>query len=275
MRAPTSSMYIPGDRPERLERGFERGASALIADLEDAVVEESKDGALANIVEWLGSVRDPGVEIWVRVNGGERRDREIGVLATQPALTGIVLPKAESAAEVRAAATLLDAVHSALLIDPLIESASGLVNIHEIAAVPRVNRLHLGEMDLAADLGVQPGPAGDEFLYARSLIVVASRYAGLVAPAAPVTAEIDDTDAFRASTLRLRHLGFFGRDCIHPAQVAVANEVFGATAAELAWAESILTAAALNHGAFRAADGTMVDEAILRRARSILASIGV
>jgi citrate lyase subunit beta/citryl-CoA lyase len=125
-------------------------------------------------------------------------------------------------------------------------------------------------MDLAADLGLEPDEQGSQLGYARSLIVIASRHASLAAPAAPVSANIDATELLTADTQSLRRAGFFGRDCIHPAQVAVANGVFQPTPEELDWARRILADAATLGGAFRAPDGSMVDEAVLRRARAVL-----
>ncbi|MBC7592375.1 MAG: hypothetical protein H7288_00255 [Kineosporiaceae bacterium] len=151
----------------------------------------------------------------------------------------------------------------------MIESATGLVEIHTIARAKYVHQLHLGEMDLAADLDLTRAEDGSEFLYARSIVVIASRSAGLVAPSAPFSANIDDLPSFEATTSALRHLGFHGRDCRHPARVAISNAVMAFIAAEVAWASNLLSEAESNRGAFRATDGTMVDEAVLRRARQI------
>jgi citrate lyase subunit beta/citryl-CoA lyase len=152
---------------------------------------------------------------------------------------------------------------------PLLESAVSVVNVQEIAAAPRVRMLHIGEVDLAADLGVSAGINGDEFLYVRSLVVIASRAAKLCAPPAPVSVLIDDDEAFRTSTEQLKAMGFAGRACIHPGQVAIANAVFTATKDEISWAKSVLAQVGDNAGAFRGEDGSMVDEAVVRRAREI------
>jgi citrate lyase subunit beta / citryl-CoA lyase len=85
-----------------------------------------------------------------------------------------------------------------------------------------------------------------------------------------VSAEIDDTARYEETTRLLRSLGFFGRDCIHPAQLTVANRVLTPSEADVAWARDVLDAARTGLGAFRDREGAMVDEAILRRARRIL-----
>jgi len=271
VRAPRSYLYVPGDRPDRLAKAFTRGADALIVDLEDAVPEQAKERALQDVLGWLDTVEAAAAPVWVRVNSGDRREEEVRLLAAHPRVHGLCLPKTGSAAEVEDVARLLQGTGRSVGLAPLIESALGVVHVHAIAAAPAVRLLHLGEVDLAADLGLTPGPAGDELLLVRSLIVVASRAAGLGAPPAPVSTRIDDPEEFRSSTQALAALGFVGRACVHPRQVAVANDLFGPDSGEQVWAQAVLEAAgAAAHGAFRADDGTMVDEAVLRRARKIL-----
>lgn len=271
MRAPRSYLYVPGDRPDRLAKAFTRGADALIVDLEDAVPGEAKERALLDVLSWLDTVEAAAALVWVRVNSGDRREEEVLRLAAHPRVHGLCLPKTESAAEIVDVDRLLQRTGRQIGIAPLIESAVGVVNVHAIAAAPGVRLLHLGEVDLAADLGLTPGRAGEELLLVRSLIVVASRAAQLGAPPAPVSTRVDDPEEFRSSTQALAALGFFGRACIHPQQVAVANDLFSPDPADRAWARGVLEAAdTAEHGAFRAGNGTMVDEAVLRRARQIL-----
>lgn len=269
MNTPYSYLYIPGDRPERLDKAFLRGAGAIIADLEDAVMERNKDYALASVMNWLDSLPHDHVPVWVRVNTGDRREQELRFLASHSHITGFLLPKVDTADDVHKAHSLLQALGHHLPLAPMIESATALVNIHDIAATPGTYQLHIGEMDLAADLGITPGRDESEFLYARSLLVIASKNASLVPPAAPVSAEIDGHERYRTSTESLKRMGYVGRDCIHPTQVRIATEVFAPTAEEIAWATEILVAAPQNFGAYRDASGNMVDEAVLRRARDI------
>ncbi|MFK0007688.1 HpcH/HpaI aldolase/citrate lyase family protein [Paenarthrobacter sp. NPDC090520] len=270
MIPPTSYLYVPGDRPERLTKAFNRGAGAIIADLEDAVTEDNKDQALNTVTSWLDSLTETPAPIWVRVNTGPRREQELRSLAGHPHLAGFFLPKADTPADVTDTHDLLQDLDHPKPLAPMIESATALVNIHQIAAAPGVFQLHIGEMDLAADLGLSPGPEETELLYARSLLVIASRHAGLVPPAAPVSAEITNHNTFRASTEHLKRMGYTGRDCIHPTQITITHEVYTPTPDEIHWATTILAAATENHGAYRDTAGNMVDEAILRRARNIL-----
>jgi citrate lyase subunit beta/citryl-CoA lyase len=176
---------VPGDRPERLAKAFNRGADALIADLEDAVAVEDKEAALDIVDQWLGSLPAGEKNVWVRVNGPDRRTTEIERLVGHARLAGIVLPKVEYGSDVESVAEELGDLGSVAMITPIIESAVGLVNIHSIATAARVHQLHLGELDLAADLSARPDPNGNPFLFARSLLVIASRAAALVPPLPP------------------------------------------------------------------------------------------
>lgn len=270
MTPPRSYLYVPGDQPARLERAATRGADELIVDLEDAVADEAKADALQVVLAWLAAA-PAGPPVWVRVNPGERREEEVVRLATRPRLAGLCLAKTETAADVERVDRLLAAAGRDIAVAPLVETARGVVNLHAIAAAPRVRLLHLGELDLALDLGLTPDEAGSQLLPVRSQVVVASRAAGLAAPPAPVSPVIDDDEAYERSTRRLADLGFVGRACIHPRQVAVANQVFGADPRAAAWAREVLDAARrAGRGAFRGPDGTMVDEAVLQRARRLL-----
>jgi citrate lyase subunit beta/citryl-CoA lyase len=85
-----------------------------------------------------------------------------------------------------------------------------------------------------------------------------------------VTLELEDVLGFEASTRQLFNLGFYGRDCVHPRQVEVANGVFSPNPHELAWAAEVLDDARAKGGAFRDSAGAMVDEGVLRRARDLL-----
>jgi citrate lyase subunit beta/citryl-CoA lyase len=238
---PRTFLYVPGDQPERLAKSGQRGADAVVVDLEDAVLPGAKAEALENAEAWLRN-RDPHqTSAWVRINGGDRGVEEVRVLAGAPGLMGFFIPKVESAEQIEAVACAASrSGFEQPLLAPLIESAAGVVLVEELAQVPGVSQLHLGEVDLVTDLDLEPSASELELLYVRSRVVVASRYAGLPPPAALVSATIDDQDAFRAGTEALKRLGFFGRACIHPVQVSIAAEVFTPSPEAQAWARSLL-----------------------------------
>ena len=267
-----SALYVPGDAPDKLSRALERGADELIVDLEDAVPVRGKDAARSAVAGWLADLVDPVAAVWVRVNPGALREVDVRAIASAPALRGLVTAKTETVEELVALDRLLTGLGSRACVVPLLESAAAVLRAPALAAAPRVHRLQLGEADLRVDLGVRPGPDEVEMLHVRSAVVVASAAAGIAPPIAPVSTDFRDLDAFRTSTAALARLGFVGRACIHPAQVAVANAVFTPSEAEVGEARALLAAfEAAGAGIAVDARGRMVDEAVARHARLVLA----
>ena len=284
MSAVRSALYVPGDRADMLARGASRGADALIVDLEDAVALSAKESARRTARAFLEAQPDAGgaeTEIWVRVNPGRRGLEDIAAVASA-AVTGFVLAKAERGQDVRAAAYAAEEAEQtlglrvgSLVLSPLLESAAAILDARFIAgASPRVRRLQIGEADLCADLGVSLGEDERELLLVRSAVVLASAAIGIDAPLAAVSTDFKDLGRFRASTEAFRRLGFHGRACIHPAQCGVANEVFTPAAEELERARRLVaryespgTAAV-----FTDDDGRMIDLAVIREARRLIAS---
>lgn len=271
-----SYLYVPGDNPDRFAKAAASGTSAIVLDLEDAVAPEAKETARGHVAEHLAAALPGGVETWVRLNDGESMARDVDAVVGA-ALNGVIPAKTSTRQE------LLDLDHllaeaearsglarGAIAVAPLIESGLGVANLVEIARGPRVTTLHLGEVDLAADLGLEPGDDEIELLFARSQAVVACRAAGIESPVAPVSTEFRDLAAFATSTRALRRLGFVGRACIHPLQVAVVHDVFTPTAEQAAKAADILRRLDGGTGVAVDADGRMIDEAVARQARRIL-----
>ena len=265
-------LYVPGDQPDKLSRALERGADGIIVDLEDAVAEPAKDRARAAVAAWLAGRARGAATIWVRVNSGRRRDGDVRAVAVHPALTGIYVAKAESAAELTDLDGQLTQLGSAAAVVPLLESASAVLNARSIAAAPRVRRLQVGEADLAAELGLHPGPDERELWWVRSQVVLASAAAGVDAPIGPVSTDFRDLDQLRASSVALRRFGFGGRACIHPAQLPVVLDAFTPSAREVQLAQDVVRRAeASDDGATVGADGRMIDAAVIRQARRTLA----
>jgi citrate lyase subunit beta/citryl-CoA lyase len=274
-----SYLYVPADREDRLARAAARGADALILDLEDSVPAAGKDQARRLLAGWLAGQREVGCELWVRIN--PRTAAEDITATAGPLVTGVVVPKAEPALLAEVSGLLADAERALgaapgrLGVLPIVETARGLQSVADVAASPRVVRLGLGEADLAADLGVALGPDRAELLPVRLQVVVAAAAAGIGAPVGPTSTDFRDLDGLRASTRALLALGFRARSAIHPAQLPVINAVFTPSAAEIARAGQLVAAyeAAERAGAgvFTGEDGTMVDVAVIRSAREILA----
>jgi len=265
-----SYLYVPADREDRLRRAGTRGADALIVDLEDAVPENRKDLAREIVRRWLPTA-GARPSIWVRLNSGPQRQADLDALRGLPGIAGFLLAKTAARAEVEEVARALDAQRSTARLAPVLESAAAVLDARDIASAPRVRRLHLGEADLRAELGITPGPDETELLWVRTQVVLVSAAAGLEAPAGPVATNYTDLDALRHTSQILRRLGFAGRACIHPAQVPVVNDVFATSAAELAAARDLVARLDAAGGAATVdAAGQMIDEAVARRARRLL-----
>lgn len=270
-----SWLYVPADRRDRLDTARTRGADALIVDLEDSVAPADKPAARRTVVAWLRERSSGGPEIWLRLNAGSV-GADVEVLT--PQVTGVVLPKAEPA--------LLQQLHEALgaheqavgaprgawQVFALVETAVGLRDLYQVASAPRVAHVGLGEADLAADLRLRPSPDGDELLPLRLQVVVASAAAGIGAPVGPVSTDFRDLDALRQSTEALHRAGYGARTAIHPAQVSVINDVLSPSAEEVANARGLVEAfEAAGSGVITDSAGRMVDVAVVRSAREVLA----
>jgi citrate lyase subunit beta/citryl-CoA lyase len=216
--------------------------------------------------------RASSVEVWVRINAGREGRDDLAALAdvgAEGGLAGLVLAKCESpvwTAEVSAA------IPEAWALSPLIETARAVRDIDSIVASPRVAQCHLGEVDLLADLRGAP-PAGARLVdAARIALVVACAAAGRPPPIGGVHLELEDLDLLASTSVELAQLGFGGRAVVHPKHCATVNETFSPSAADVAWAEDILRRMAKASGAAtRSGDGAMIDEAVARRARWIIA----
>lgn len=262
---PTSYLYVPGDRPERFAKALATGAGAVILDLEDAVAVPAKADARAAVVDHLQTPA-AGVEQWVRVNTGDLGRGDLDAVAALPGLTGVFVPKATRASldELAAVARIARCA--------LIETAAAVLDLPSVAAADGIVALAMGEVDLAAELGIEPSPDERELWPFRMQVVAASAAAGRRAPIGPVSTAVHDPYGLRASTAALRRAGFEARQAIHPGQVRVINEVMAPSTEELETAEALLQLAeAAGGGVCVDEHGHMVDEAVLRKARHTLA----
>jgi citrate lyase subunit beta / citryl-CoA lyase len=256
-------LFVPGHRPERIDKALASGADRVIVDLEDAVAPEAKDEARAALAGWLASARAP---VAVRLNAADTPwfEADLALLAT-PAVAAVVLPKAEDPSVL----ARLAALRPGLALVPLVESALGLAQARALAAAPGVQRLAFGHIDFQVDLGLRDATE-DDLLPFRCELVLASRLARIAAPLDGVTVALDDPAVLQADVQRARRLGFGGKLCIHPRQVAAVQAGFRPGADEVAWAQRVLAAAAQAGGAAVALDGKMIDKPVMLRAEAIL-----
>jgi len=260
-----SYLFVPGDRPERFDKALAAGADVTVLDLEDAVKPEQRDAARRAIRDWLSA----GGRAAVRVNGiGTEWHAEDAKLLALPGVTLAMLPKAEDAA---ALAQFVAGLRPDLPVTPLIETAEGIFEARALARVKNVLQLAFGSVDFQLDAGIEG--EDDELLFARSQLVLASAAAGIAPPVDGVTVALDDAERLTAETRRARRLGFGGKLCIHPRQVAIVHQAFAPDAAEIARARAIVAAAdGAEAGAIRL-DGKLIDRPVVERARRVLETL--
>jgi len=264
-----------------LEKALTRGADALILDLEDGVPEAVKSTARKICAAWINDNQHTATEKWVRLNPMvELLASDLDAVITA-GIDGVYLPKVSSASDVERTSDMIDDLETArgmrpdsVRIAPLLETAESILEIPSIAAAPRVSHMALGETDLAADLGMDPSPDGREMNPIRIAVVVASSASGLRSPIGPVQTAFQDIESLRTTSQMLRRMGYGGRAAIHPRQVPVINEAFSPTVAEVENASDVIerfdVARANGAAVTVAADGSLIDEAVVRRARVTL-----
>jgi citrate lyase subunit beta/citryl-CoA lyase len=255
-----SLLFVPGDRPERFDKAADSGADAIIIDLEDAVRSDNKPAALSEALAWL----DQGREAIVRINGAGTswHADELSALAGSHAT--VMVPKSESPEELASVSSVLGGDR----IIALVETALGVRDADRLACAPGVIRLALGNVDLGAELGVDPD-SHPALAYSRGRIVVGSVAAGIGQPIDGVTRALDSPASLAADLAVTRDLGFGGKLCIHPRQVDEVNRALRPTDAELAWARNVLESAGDTQGV-TVLDGVMIDAPVLSRARFLL-----
>lgn len=274
MGAARSLLYVPGDRPDRFDKAAGSGADAVILDLEDAVAPERKDVAREAVGVFIGDHAGE-CQLWVRV---EPSSLALDASAAAgPGLTGLLLPKAapELLDELDSVLTDLEASHGLAVgstpVIGILETASGLQRLPEIAGHTRVQRLGIGEADLTGELGLVPDESRSQLAPIRSSVVIASAAAGLERPIGPVHTAVDDLDGLRTTTHQQLAQGFRARTAVHPRQVAVINEVFTPGPQEIADARAVLAAyedsLAQGVGVLRDPSGRVMDAATVRAAR--------
>lgn len=279
-----SKLFVPGVRPGLFAKALAGDADALSFDLEDSVPERCKDEARGNVAGFVRSqpLRDAAKVIVVRVNALGTPYFEADLLAVAcPGVALINVPKVESAEDIHAAVAVLERAEAGNGIDaPIrllatIETPRGLRLAAEIASAhPRVAGLQLGLADLFEPHGIDRHDLANLHAALYALRMAAAE-AGVFAWDAAF-ADLDNAEGFRDQAMMARRLGYVGKSCIHPRQVALANEVFQPDAEQIAAARRIVAASreaeARGRGAF-VVDGQMIDLPFLKRAEAIVASL--
>jgi len=257
----TTYLFVPATRPERIEKALTSSADVVIVDLEDAVDPGDKVPARQHL-----STMSLSRLSYVRINdaSSDYFDDDVAFVNRCEWVGGVILSKVQSPDEV---ARLLALLEREVVVEALVESARGVIEVDEIAR-SGVRRLHLGSADYASELCVETS----EMLlaYPRSRLVVASAAAGLPRPVDGPTLEFGDLECVKNDALAARQLGMGAKLCVHPAQLSVVASAFAPSSADLQWARDVVAAVQLSRGGVTSLNGKMIDSPVVARARKIL-----
>jgi citrate lyase subunit beta / citryl-CoA lyase len=274
-----SLLYVPASSEKFLTRAHERGADALILDLEDAVAPQEKPSARARLEDAVPSAGRNGAKVFVRINAGAPAldDAEA---ACRAGAFGLFVHKVHVPADLTRIDAHLSRIERAgqrVVLVPMLEDPGAVLDARLIgAASPRVFALVAGSEDLATAMGAEPTP---EVLRLPKLLVhLAAKALGLRSfGMLRSVADFRDRDGVKRAAREARDFGFEGATCIHPSLVPILNAAFSASPEEIERAGRLVAAfeaaQAAGQGAF-VFDGKMVDEPVVARARALLARAG-
>ena len=275
-----SLLFAPGNHARRVEKALTLDSDVVILDLEDAVAVAEKEDTREKVV---AALRAPRRALgYVRINGFDTPfcfDDVQAVVAS--GVDGILLPKVESAAQLTAVDWAIAALERSrglpeggIDLMPIVETGRGIAALREIArSGTRARRFSFGAGDYTLDVGMRWTLEERELDHVRTAIVVESRAAGLEPPVDTVFIHLGKPEALRRSTELARDLGFQGKLCIHPEQIALVNEVFTPTDDEIARSERYVAAfeaAEAGGSASIQVDGYFIDYPIVEKARHVL-----
>ncbi len=280
MHSRRALLYMPGDDRHKIEKALTLGVDCICMDMEDGVAINKKAEARATIAKALQELDFSKSEKLARINAvgsGLEKDDIQAVLPHRP--DGIVIPKMEELSQIQWAAEIMEAAELEhgwplnsirLLVD--VETAKGILNLKEIASHPRLDAIIFGGEDFAASIGATRSKDAIELLYARQAVLTAAAAYGLQAIDI-VAIDFKDLQTLRAESEFGAHLGFTGKQIIHPAQVEPVQTAFTPRADAIAHAKRIVETfeASQNRGAGAyALDGKMIDMPLLKNAQKVL-----
>ena len=275
-----SKLFVPGSRPELFAKALAGEADALSFDLEDSVPIEQKAAARDAVAAFVASdaARAASKLLIVRTNGLDTPQFSADIAVLARSRVGLLnLPKIESAAALRAAVAVIARAEADAGVDvPLrllvnIETPQALANAHEIAcASARIAGLQLGLADMFEPFGIARSDSANVHAAMFAMRIAAARADVFAVDAA--WAALDDTDGYAAEAAMARRLGYIGKSCVHPRQVALANAAFAPSPDELALARRIVAAAGATQAGAFVVDGRMIDLPFLKRAQALVAA---
>jgi citrate lyase subunit beta/citryl-CoA lyase len=273
-----SMLYVPANRPDLMLKVSRAAPDAVVIDLEDGTPDDEKAAARHTAVAGAALLADSPVSVWLRVNAPTSTWLADDVAAFRSgSFDGIVVPKVESPAHVITVEAMLAGRLRSRAVIWGAETVAGVHRVDQILAASRCAQgVYFGAEDFVADLGGRRSRGSLETLYGRTRVVMAARLAGIFA-IDQVFLGLDDADAFVADAEAGLDLGYAGKSCIHPAQVALAHGVYTPDAEAVDHASRLLDcfeeAVAEGRGVARF-EGRMIDAPIVAQARLVLELAG-
>ncbi len=273
-----SLLYVPANAPKFVAKAHERGADAIILDLEDAVVPAEKEAARAALAEAVPAVGRAGATVFVRINAATLEPDAIA--ACQAGAAGVMVPKVQRAETLQRLAATLDPHETGrkpLHFVPLLEDPGAILDARPILTrSPRILGVSVGAEDLATAMDAEP--TADLLRLPKLLVHLAAKAAGVLSwGMMRSVASWSDTDALAASAREAAALGFDGASAIHPAAIPILNAAFSPDPAALDRARRMIAAfdaaAGDGRGAFTF-EGKMVDLPVVERAKRLVRRAG-
>jgi len=273
-----SLLYVPANSERFVAKAHERGADAIILDLEDAVAPSEKPAARAGLADAVAAVGRNGASVFVRINAEPALSQADAEAACRAGAFGLFVPKVREPKTLQEIAAALAAVEREVGRDttalvPMIEDPGAVLDARALArATPRVHALITGGEDIATAMNAEPSP---EVLHLPKLLVhMAAKAAGVLSWGLLRTvADYSNLEAIEESASQARRFGFDGATCVHPAVVPLLNKAFSPSEEECERARRVVDAyeqaKAQGKGAIEL-DGMMIDEPVARRARALL-----
>lgn len=279
-----TALFVPGNRPDRVDKAVDTAADVVIIDLEDAVPYSQKNETRPVVREKILKYHQRPVIVRVNALNSEFFQDDLNAVLVKE-LACIMVPKVDAADQIQEINRRLLKVEEnkgvrpgSVAIMPLIESALAVENVFQIVTQrtdpERLFTVAFGAADFALDMGFEITKTGEELCYPRARIAVACRAAGVAPPLdTPFMIDLKDFEALEADIKQARRYGFQGKLCIHPNQIDMCNRLFSPSKAEIQYARKVIQAfdaAEAGGSAAIQVEGKFIDYPVVERCRRIL-----
>ena len=264
-------LFVPATRIDRVEKAFASGADAVIVDLEDAVAQTDKAQARAALKDYYAAEIEAKSyrPIWLRINKADSAEfaKDLALCQQLPRLAGVVLAKAEQAADIEKVYQ-----ETRLPVIAVIENAIGLYRANEMAKASGLLAFSYGFLDLCNDLQVQVGTASADIIanQIRYQLILTSKVHQLLAPIDSVYADFNDSKGLHKRVQLWSQMGMSGMLCIHPKQVDIVKQALQPTDSELEFAQRVIEEYERSGQAVFKVEGNMVDAPVIERSYQLL-----